>query len=106
MDGLAVLAWRNGRTYCNAICPVGTFLGFISRFSVFRRVIDAEKCRNCRLCEKRCKSACIDIKNHQIDYSRCVACMDCLDTCKYDALHYINRFSTKREMKSVNEPAG
>lgn len=100
------VAWRNGRTYCNAICPVGTFLGFISRFSVFRPVIDAEKCRNCRLCEKRCKSACIDIKNHQIDYSRCVACMDCLDTCKHDALHYVNRFSTKREMKSVNEPAG
>lgn len=102
---LTVLAWRNGRTYCNAICPVGTFLGLISRFSVFRPVIDAEKCRNCRLCEKRCKSACIDIKNHQIDYSRCVACMDCLDTCKHDALHYVNSFSTKREIKSVNEPA-
>lgn len=29
---LAVLAWRNGRTYCNTICPVGTVLGFLSRF--------------------------------------------------------------------------
>ena len=25
---LAILAWRNGRTYCNTICPVGTVLGF------------------------------------------------------------------------------
>ena len=25
---LIVLAWRNGRTYCNTICPVGTVLGF------------------------------------------------------------------------------
>ena len=24
---LSVLAWRNGRTYCNTICPVGTLLG-------------------------------------------------------------------------------
>lgn len=24
---LAVLAWRNGRTYCNTVCPVGTILG-------------------------------------------------------------------------------
>lgn len=94
---LVVLAWRNGRTYCNTICPVGTFLGFISRFSVFRPVIDAEKCRNCRLCEKKCKSACIDIQNYQIDYSRCVACMDCLETCKHDALHYKNRFSKTAE---------
>ena len=25
---LFLLAWRNGRTYCNTICPVGTVLGF------------------------------------------------------------------------------
>ncbi|MDE7085956.1 MAG: 4Fe-4S binding protein, partial [Prevotella sp.] len=24
--GLFILAWRNGRTYCNTICPVGTLL--------------------------------------------------------------------------------
>ena len=33
---VAVLAWRNGRTYCNTICPVGTVLGFVARFSLFR----------------------------------------------------------------------
>ena len=37
---LAILAWRNGRTYCNTICPVGTVLGFLSRFSLFRITID------------------------------------------------------------------
>ena len=84
---IAVLAWRNGRTYCNTICPVGTVLGFFSRFSLFRPVINAEKCKNCSLCARRCKAACIDFKNHQIDYSRCVACMDCIDNCKHGALH-------------------
>ena len=29
---LIVLAGRNGRTYCNTICPVGTVLGFLSRW--------------------------------------------------------------------------
>lgn len=29
---LFLLAWRNGRTYCNTICPVGTVLGFVARF--------------------------------------------------------------------------
>ena len=33
---LIILAWRNGRTYCNTICPVGTFLGLISRFFRFQ----------------------------------------------------------------------
>lgn len=85
---IAVLAWRNGRTYCNTICPVGTILGFLSRFALFRPAIDSSKCKDCSLCARQCKAACIDFKNHQIDYSRCVACMDCLDVCKHDALHF------------------
>ena len=89
---IVVLAWRNGRTYCNTICPVGTVLGFFSRFSLFRPVIDTKACKNCSLCARRCKAACIDFKNHQIDYSRCVACMDCLDNCKHGALHLEYQF--------------
>lgn len=92
---VAVLAWRGGRTYCNTICPVGTVLGFFSRFSLFRPVIDASKCKNCSLCSRGCKAACIDYKNHKIDYSRCVACMDCIDTCKHGALHFRSRFAKK-----------
>ena len=85
---LAILAWRNGRTYCNTICPVGTVLSFFSRFAMFRPVIDKEKCKNCKLCEHRCKAACINIDGHKIDYSRCVDCFDCIDNCKFDALKY------------------
>ena len=85
---IVILAWRNGRTYCNTICPVGTVLGFFSRFSLFKPVIDAEKCKECSLCTRKCKASCIDYKNHEIDYSRCVACMDCVDNCKHGALKY------------------
>ena len=85
---LAILAWRNGRTYCNTICPVGTVLGFFSKFALFRVVIDRSKCVDCKLCSRNCKSACIDINNHQIDYSRCVVCFDCIGKCKKNALEY------------------
>lgn len=92
---LVVLAWRNGRTYCNTVCPVGTALGFLSRFSLLRPVIDVDKCKNCSLCARGCKAACIDYKNHAIDYSRCVACMDCIDTCKHGALTLKFRLARK-----------
>lgn len=101
---LIVLAWRNGRTYCNTICPVGTVLGFFSRFSLFRPVIDTEKCKNCSLCSRGCKAACIDYKNHRIDYSRCVACMDCIDTCKHDALRLEYRWK-KTNKTATDKPA-
>ena len=85
---IVILAARNGRTYCNTICPVGTVLSFFSRFAIFRPVIDTSKCKTCHLCERNCKAACIDLNKHKVDYSRCVACFDCIDTCKFGAMKY------------------
>ena len=96
---VGILAWKHGRTWCNTICPVGTVLGFLSRFSIFAPVIDTEKCRSCGLCEKQCKASCINIKEHQIDYSRCVVCMDCIDTCKDGAIHYALRKGKRSPIK-------
>lgn len=39
---IGFLAWKYGRTWCNTICPVGTLLGFLSRYSLFKVRIDAE----------------------------------------------------------------
>ncbi len=88
---LFVLAWKNGRTYCNTICPVGTVLGFLSRFSWLKPVIDTDKCNGCGLCARNCKAACINPQNHSIDYSRCVVCLDCIDKCKKGAIKYVPR---------------
>ena len=94
---VSILAWKHGRTWCNTICPVGTVLGFLSRFSFFAPVIDTSKCRNCGLCSKQCKASCIDMENHKIDYSRCVVCMDCIDTCKDGAIRFEKRSLCKKE---------
>ena len=93
---LVVLAWRGGRTYCNTICPVGTILSFFARFSWLKIRFDEEKCKNCSLCSKNCKAACIDFKSHTVDYSRCVACGNCIDSCKFDALKYSPSMQTKK----------
>ena len=86
--GLGWLAWRHGRTYCNTICPVGTILSFLARFSLLRVRVNEEKCIKCSLCERDCKASAIDSKNGKIDYSRCIVCGDCLDACKHGALEY------------------
>jgi ferredoxin len=95
---IAVLAWRGGRTWCNTICPVGTVLGFLSRFSWLKIHFDAAACRNCSKCTRHCKAACIDFKTHTVDYSRCVACGDCLSQCEFDALSY-GHVSLKKNLR-------
>ena len=97
---LFVLAWRGGRTYCNTICPVGTFLSFFARFSWLKIHFDEEKCKNCSLCSKNCKAACIDYKTHTVDYSRCVVCGNCIASCKFGALKYTGPSGSSRKAAS------
>lgn len=85
---VAVMAWRSGRGYCNTVCPVGTLLGLLSRFSLLKPVINLDKCNSCGSCARHCKASCINPKEHKIDYSRCVVCMDCLENCSQGAISY------------------
>ena len=99
-------AWLWGREYCNTICPVGTTLSLVGRFSLFRPTIDLSKCTNCGRCGKGCKASCIDSKNHRIDYSRCVDCFDCLDNCQEGALKFRFAYGKKTESGTAKAESG
>lgn len=85
---VTTFAWIGGRDYCNTVCPVGTILGFMSRYAWLRPVINADKCNGCHSCERHCKAKCIDSADKAIDYSRCVACMDCIGQCRQGAISF------------------
>ncbi len=78
----------DGRTYCNSFCPVGTLLGFISRWSWFKIRVDESRCNHCGACSRFCKSHCIDSPNSVVDASRCVVCGNCLGHCRQGALQF------------------
>ena len=96
---LTVLSWHGGRTYCNTVCPVGTVLSLLSRYSLLKVRFKKELCGGCSLCSKNCKAACIDHKTHTVDYSRCVVCGNCIGKCNRGALVY----GTKRQADSLKE---
>ncbi len=89
-----------GRLYCNTICPVGSFLGLLSRFSAFKMTINKETCTKCQLCVIKCKSQCIDLKTQTIDSSRCVTCMNCVAACKNGSITY--SFTWKKNRAESN----
>lgn len=99
---IAVLAWRGGRTWCNTVCPVGTVLGFLSRFSWFKVYLDGRRCVSCSLCSRHCKASCIDFRHLKVDYSRCVDCGNCLSQCTHGALFYGH---PSKEVKEANRQA-
>ncbi len=88
------MAVKHGRLYCNTICPVGTFLGLLSRISFLKFVLEQKGCSECIRCEKVCKAACIDPQTASIDMSRCVGCFNCLDACAKTVIVYRKAFRT------------
>lgn len=94
---IGFLAFRWGRLYCNTLCPVGTVLGALSRFSLFKIRIREGQCNSCGLCGMRCKSSCIDTASRTIDHSRCVACFNCLEVCHRKAMSFSPAWTAKEK---------
>jgi ferredoxin-type protein NapF len=100
---IVILALFYGRLYCNTVCPVGTVLGFLSRYSLFRIKMDASTCTKCGKCSFACKSTCINVKTLEVDNSRCVACYNCIDVCPENSIKYI-RSGRKEQNSSLKVP--
>lgn len=74
------------RFFCRVICPLGAFLGVISRFALFRIDRDVTRCTDCDLCLRRCEGA--SDPQAALRKSECFVCFNCLDDCPEDALSF------------------
>ncbi len=74
------------RFFCRFLCPLGAFLGYISRFSLWRIDRDVTKCTDCDLCLRRCEGA--SDPHAALRKSECFVCFNCIDDCPEDALSY------------------
>ncbi|MBQ9688300.1 4Fe-4S binding protein, partial [bacterium] len=80
------LVFFKNRFFCVNICPVGTFLGLISKFSVNKIYIDKETCVGCNSCERMCPTG--SISDKEINNETCVRCLKCFDVCNKNAIKY------------------
>ncbi len=85
---ISILVFFKGRFFCSNICPVGTILGIVSKFSLNKICINKDKCVSCKLCEKNCPTGSINIENKTVDNETCVKCLKCISKCKVNAITY------------------
>ncbi|MCD4698154.1 MAG: 4Fe-4S binding protein [Bacteroidales bacterium] len=98
------MVYKHGRLYCNSVCPVGTLLGILSRFSYFKIRLDQAKCTSCGICGANCKAECIDTRNKTVDFSRCIGCLNCLTSCPSGGVSFsFQRSRSKQNLQSQPE---
>ncbi len=93
---LALVFFKN-RFFCSNICPVGAFLGILSKFAPLK-IYQDKTCTKCGLCEKYCPTGSINAKETKVDNETCVKCLRCLKECKRKAV----KFGAKSEYKAFN----
>ncbi len=72
------------RNWCRNICPLGTLLGLLGRFSLFRR-IPGRLCKDCGDCRKHCPTA---FDEEVLQSGDCIRCMDCRAACNFGRVNF------------------
>ena len=76
------------RFWCRYLCPQGAFLAVLSRFSLVGIRREPAKCTRCRDCIQDCPMA-VDLLDawwEKISEPECIMCLECIDSCEFDAL--------------------
>jgi ferredoxin len=85
--GLAVLgvalvgSFVYDRFFCKYACPMGAFLGIISKFSLFKVRRSPSACIDCGACDKACPTNLEVSSMGTVSSAECIDCGECLAAC-------------------------
>jgi len=92
------LAFFTYRPFCHLICPFGLVSWIAEKLSLYRVIIDEEKCTKCGACIKACPLHAAKGKVENKTFSAdCFSCARCLNVCPVDAIHYCSVWSKRQK---------
>jgi ferredoxin len=82
--GIIALERFETRNWCRNLCPLGTLLGWLARFSPFSR-IPAVICSDCGQCRDLCPSG---FEGDALLKEECILCMNCRQGCPHGRISF------------------
>lgn len=87
------------RFWCRALCPLGAFLGVMSRYALFGMEKDHAKCTDCNLCLVHCQGADSPQGGVKHRQDECHMCLNCEAACPEDVIKF--RFLPNRKSEQT-----
>ncbi len=72
------------RYWCKNLCPLGTLLGILGKFSIIKR-LPKKICSDCKSCKEICPTA---FGEEILNDSNCILCMECQLKCKFGRVKF------------------
>ncbi len=82
--GIIALEYFEERNWCRNLCPLGTLLGWLGRFSLFKR-IPPGLCGDCGKCRELCPTT---FDQDILVKEECILCMECQLHCPHQRISF------------------
>jgi polyferredoxin len=82
--GIILLERLETRAWCRHLCPLGTLLGWLGRFSPFKR-LPAGLCADCGQCRALCPTT---FDQGVLNREECILCMECQQGCPHQRISF------------------
>jgi polyferredoxin len=78
-------------------CPIAWISGLLNRYSLFKIKLNAESCKNCGICDKKCYIVAMEPAKFSLykpkgirpgDSYTCSKCLECVAACPNGSLNY------------------
>ena len=76
-----ILSFFIDRPYCNYFCTHAVKHAIPSFFRIFSIKRNAEKCVNCKICDRKCPMNIQISKNFEVRNLQCINCFSCINIC-------------------------
>ena len=88
LTGIVALELWQPRLWCRSLCPLGALISLVSRFSLFKRVVNTSRCNQCQQCRRDCPMNAIPKSVASTDYSQCTFCLECVSSCSKEGIRF------------------